>query len=380
MISIRPVFASLTFALTISIHLFGCCAEVSAQSHPFDIPSPRPDGWVTDMTDTLSVEAIEHISQVCEEVNQRIGREMTVVVIGTTNGKRHRQFATDLFNHWGIGDARKNNGILLFAAMQDRQAEIILGDDIDAAEKIRVAQQIMDNNVIPNFKAGDPNSAMYEGIRACATRIYAVADLDVPPELPSAKLDRAKLRRHRQSRKMLPWFLGLLGLGGIATVFGGRYWARYRPRYCEDCQGKSILLDEVEDDQFLDPAEQIEERIGSVDYDVWACLTCESVLKIRYGKLWTRYSRCPQCEYKTRSKITRTLVRPTEYSGGRVQVEERCAHCTYYDRHTYRTPRIVRSSSSSSGSGFGGGGGSFGGGGSGFGGGSSSGGGASGGW
>ncbi len=349
---------------------------VDAQQHPYDIPSPRPDGWVTDLTGSLSVEAVEHISQVCEEVNQRIGREMTVVVINTTNGKHHRQFATDLFNHWGVGGSFKNNGILLFAAMKDRQAEIVLGSGIDSPEQIRVAQQVMDNNVIPNFRNGDPDSAMYEGIRSCATRIYAVADLDAPPELPSAKLNRAKLRRHKQRVKLMPWLLGALGLGGIATVFGGRYWARYRSRYCDECHQKQVLLDEVQDDAFLDPPERIEERIGSVDYDVWACLACETVLKIRYGKLWTRYSRCPQCEYKTRSKISRTIVQATTYSGGRVQVTEQCANCNYFDRHTYATPRIVKSSSSSSG--FGGGGG--GGGGSGFGGGGSSGGGASGGW
>ena len=346
-------------------------------TNPYNIASPRPEGWIVDTSGILSNEAREHISQVCEEVHQRLGKEMTVVVINTTNGKHHRQFATDLFNYWGVGSSMKNDGVLLFAAMQDRQSELILGDGVDTDENVRVAQQIMDHVVVPRFREDDPGSAMYEGIRACATRIYAVSDLDAPPELPSAKLNRAALRTHQQRLGLLPWLLGVLGLAGVGSVFGGRYWMRYHQRYCESCQNKMMLLSETEDDEHLDRGEIAEERIGSVDYDVWACLACEQVLKIRYGKLWTRYSTCPQCRYRTRGKITRTIQQATTYRGGVVRVDESCQNCTYENSHTYRTPRIVRTKTST-----GGFGGSFGGGGSssGFGGGSSSGRGASGGW
>ena len=344
---------------------------------PRNIPSPRPDGWLVDLTDTLNKEEITYINEVCEEVYQTVSREMTVVVINTTSGVNHRKFGTDLFNHWGVGGAIRNNGILLLAAIKDRRAEIVLGSGIDSNEEERNAQRIMDTIIVHNFKQDDPGSALYEGIRACATRILGVADLQAPPELPSAAAKRQAYKRYRRRMSLLPWLLGALGLGGLGLVIGGRYWIRYRPRNCELCSDNRVLLDEAKDDEFLDPPERLEERLGSVDYDVWACLTCEKVNKIRYGKFWTRYSFCPQCEYATRSKITRTLIQATTSHGGKVQVEENCANCSYYNRHTYNTPRIVKSKSSSS-SGFGsGGGGGFS---SGFGGGSSSGGGASGSW
>ncbi|WP_157665211.1 TPM domain-containing protein [Mariniblastus fucicola] len=345
---------------------------------PYNIPTPRPEGWVVDLTNTLNAEEKNHINEVCEEVFQTVGREMTVVVIDTTNGVHHRTFGMNLFNHWQVGSAFRNNGILVMAAIKDRQAEIVLGKGIDTTEQERVAQQIMDNVIVPNFQRNDPGSALYEGIRACAARILLVSDIKAPPELPSAAEKRAQQRKYQRRRSLIPWFLGALGVGGLGLVIGGRYWIRYRPRICEVCNDRRVLLDEVKDDEFLDPPERLEERIGSVDYDVWACLTCEEVIKIRYGKFWTRYSFCPKCGYATRSKITRTLIHATTSHGGKVLVEEKCANCDYYDRHTYYTPRVVKSSSSSS-SGFGGGssGGGFSGG---FGGGSSSGGGASGSW
>jgi uncharacterized protein len=345
---------------------------------PTTIPSPRPEGWLVDLSNTLNKEEADHINEVCEEVFQTLGREMTVVVIDSTHGMNHRRFGKELFNHWGVGGALRNNGILILAAIKDRQAEILLGSGIDSDEDKRIAQQIMDNVIVKNFQQKDPGSALYGGARSCATRIFRVSDLQAPPELPGAALKREAHRKYRRRMNLIPWILGALGLGGLGLVVGGRYWIRYRPRECSTCNDRRVLLDEIQDDEFLDPPERIEERIGSVDYDVWACLTCEEVVKIRYGKFWTRFSFCPQCEYATRAKITRTLIQATTSHGGKVLVEESCRNCDYYDRHTYRTPRIVRSKSSSSGFGSGGGGG--GGFSSGFGGGSSSGGGASGSW
>ena len=158
-------------------------------------------------------------------------------------------------------------------------------------------------------------------------------------------------------------------------MFGGRYYLRYRPRHCPNCSEEMILLKEDKDDTFLEDPEIVEENLGSVDYDVWACLKCEEVLKLRYGKLFTRYSKCPKCWYITVHRIERVLVNATYTHGGKVRVVERCKSCNYHRSYSYQTPMKVRSTSSGSGSSFGGGGG-----GSGFGGGSSSGGGAGGGW
>ena len=357
----------------------------------YEIPSPRASGgtaWCINMTGKISPEAISHINTVCEEVHQKVNKEMTVVVISTTSGRNHRQFGTDLFNHWGVGkwgvgSVFRNDGIMLFVALDDRRAEIILGKGIDDRRKERTAQQIIDDVIVPNFKADDPGSGLYEGIRTCATRLLAVAELDSPVQLPSVAASgggvRAKVRQHKRRGPITwwPWILGITGVGGICAVFGGRYYLRYRPRHCPNCSEEMVLLKEEHDDTFLEDPEIVEENLGSVDYDVWACLKCDEVLKLRYGKLFTRYTKCPKCWYITVHRIERVLVNATYSHGGKVRVVEQCKSCNYHRSYTYRTPMKVRSTSSSSGSSFGG---SSSGGGSGFGGGSSSGGGAGGGW
>ena len=90
-----------------------------------------------------------------------------------------------------------------------------------------------------------------------------------------------------------------------------------------------VKLNEVEDDTHLNVHEQIEERIGSVDYDVWCCTSCDAVEKIRYAAFFTKYAKCPQCRARTKSSSTATIRHATTTMTGLSEVTERCAHCDY---------------------------------------------------
>ena len=127
-------------------------------------------------------------------------------------------------------------------------------------------------------------------------------------------------------------------------------------------------LEETEDDVHLAVGQQAEERVGSVDYDVWKCGECSNQFTLRYPKWITGYSSCPQCHHQTKSS-TETVIEPaTTSSSGSACVVEECAFCSFRHEYTKELPRIERSSSS---------GGSSSSGSSSFGGGSSGGGGAS---
>jgi uncharacterized protein len=169
--------------------------------------------------------------------------------------------------------------------------------------------------------------------------------------------NRADQRRPLGKRgpTYLPWIIGFGGVGLIVSFFGVRHYLRYRSRMCETCRLDRVLLTEVQDDDFLDKPQRIEEKIGSVDYDIWACLECEDVIKLRYGRWFTRYSRCPECSYVTRFKITETVIPATTMNDGLVRVKEFCKACDYHHTHTYATPRIPKRRSGSSGSVFSGG-------------------------
>lgn len=278
---------------------------------------------------------------------------------------------------------------------------IKLGAGIDTPEQQAAAKDILDNEVTPRFKANQFGEGLYAGTFSTALQVLSLAENDVSADLgapaPNPAVSNLSNNSNRSANRnpglsgrrnvrkketsALPFVLG----GGalfvaICSLFAGRRWMRYRSRDCERCHNELVLLSEEQDDQFLEKPEVIEERIGSVDYDVWACLQCEEIMKLRYGRWFTRYSTCPSCTYKTKYEIKDTIVRANYSHGGRVRVDEYCENCPHRRTRHYSTPKLTKSKSSSGGSGFGGSGRSGSRGGRSFGGGRTSGGGASGSW
>jgi uncharacterized protein len=352
--------------------LWFLAATAGAALDPASIPSPRPQGWVVDQARLLSAEDIAALNALGDAVRQRDGAEMAIVTVGSTGGAEPRAFATTLFNRWEIGDRVRNNGLLLFVAIGDRSAEIVLGDGIDSDAGVARSDRIMQEVIVPRFRRGDNAGAIVAGARACAAAFFFLPDTAAPSaEVTAVESETpppAQMPFPRPQGSIMPPVSEIILLVLVLLLFGGmgaggwlglRLIQRRRSRRCRGCGKAMTKLGESEDDAFLEPGERKEEAVGSVDYDVWMCPGCGQVEKLRYGKWFTRYSRCAHCGAVTTNKSTKTLRAATTASGGLVEVHEHCAHCNQERTYTQATPRVSTSSSSSSShrssSGFGGG-------------------------
>ena len=73
-------------------------------------------------------------------------------------------------------------------------------------------------------------------------------------------------------------------------------------------------LEETADDAHLQPAQQLEEKLGSVDYDVWACSACSFVDTKRYGAWFTRYPAYAQASCRDYQEVL-TAYDPRDPTG-----------------------------------------------------------------
>lgn len=355
------------------ILLAGPAGAVSVES----IPTPRPQGWAVDLTGSLTPGDVQALNELCEEVNRKTGAEMAVVAVGTVDGADPREYATRLFNHWGIGQQGANNGILLFTALDDRASEIVLGMGIDTEESRRLSAEIMEREMLPLFRVGNVADALRQGADLSARRILGAslsgsepaAEVSAlqptypkpapsKPPAPSTSFEAPVARDFgRSSPRFGPG--SLLGVLGLIAGSGVLYFKLVPPR-CRECRSRMVKLTESGDDLHLEPSEQSEERVGSVSYDVWLCNGCGQIRKRRWSAWFSGHSACPKCSARTRVRSSTVLVAATYSHGGQVQVDEACGHCDYLHSHTRSTPRRQESRSSSSSrsssrSGFGGG-------------------------
>ncbi|MFT4627849.1 MAG: hypothetical protein ACI8PZ_006539 [Myxococcota bacterium] len=350
------------------------CATLAAAVTPQGVINPQADhrGWVSDMAGVIDRAAEAELEHTLEALHGRLGVEVAVVTVPETD-LTPKTFATVLFEEWQLGDREANNGLLLLLVMDERRLEMETGYGIEPILPDSWLGQMQRSAMVPAFKEGDYGAGLLLGVNLVATRLD-----EFPEEARSGTRGLTITQRMRTATPGTAAAVGLGAAGGLVLLGGGVAVRRRRrrERTCHICNTTMPMLTEDQDDDHLNAVEQLEEAIGSVDYQVHACLTCDHVRTFRVGRWFSGFSRCPTCKAQTRSTSRVTEVVATQYSSGRARITEICANCDYHRSYT----RIIARRSSSSG-GSSGGGGSFGGGGGGsFGGGSSGGGGAGSSW
>lgn len=149
---------------------------------------PWPDHadiFVNDLAGVVAPEAADRIRDQLEQLKTETGIEMTVLTIPTRADYDPtpdiETFATRLFNGWGIGDAARNDGILLLVATVDREMRIELGSGYDQGYDV-LAQDIVSRYVVPEFREARFSEGIETGVTETIARIAGRHAERLPPQ------------------------------------------------------------------------------------------------------------------------------------------------------------------------------------------------------
>lgn len=338
-------------------------------------PRTARGAWVSDMAGVISDQAESALNALLADLERRTTAEIAVVTVRNTSGETPKEFATALFNRWGIGKKGKDNGVLVLLVMEARRVEVETGYGVEGILPDGKVGEMLRREAVPRFRQGDFGGGLLALVRAMAR------------ELGGSETAGSTGDAHLQARA--PSAAPRIPIGGlllIGAAVGMGFWIRRaRIRRCPQCARPMRLLTPQQEKAYLSNVQRFEEDIGAVDWHVWRCDSCQ-VQQIERGRRSWRFSDCPRCGRHTVATRSTILRSPTYTSEGLEEEIDECLRCDYRHVRRVRLPRRMRSTYSSRGwfiGGFGGGGGfaggGFGGGGS-FGGGSSGGGGAGASW
>lgn len=377
--------------------------------------------YVSNPDGVLSPQAEKRLNVMLGEVWQKTTAEPVVVIIDDmAEGYDDVNFANELFDNWKIGKKDTDNGLLLLIVKNPRRATIRTGYGLEGILPDGLSGSILRSNAVPAFKKGDydkgtiatvseiarimtdpvaaqeirskyannrkENSMSFFKFVLVAGGICGVAMLAMVIYLIISSRGKPEQERYRRLNNVRPMllFLSFLGLGLplpaflICQLMMKRL--RDHKRKCPNCGTTMRKLDEATDNDYLTPAQDLEERLNSIDYDVWLCPECGEKDVIPYVNRQSAFTTCPQCGSRTCAlSENRIIRRPTTQAEGIGERIYTCRNCGNITRKSYHIAKEAAAPVVILPGGFGGGsGGGFGGGS--FGGGSTSGGGASVGW
>lgn len=392
-----------------------------------DIPNVQKTDstqYVSDPFNLLKPDTRKNLNIALQQLRAQTTAEVVVVMIDAVPDDTDVEtFATDLFDEWGLGQKDVDNGVLMVVSRDDHAVTIRTGRGVEGVLPDITCGRIIRNQIIPAFKKGDFDTGVTAGITDISTILTDpdnIADVksgtrvrnnnDAQGLISSmagvlilislgllawilyliyiTRKDDVVTRYQRLDAATLPaWCLSALtlGLGLIPTLILWHTKKRIRSQHpgCPNCGHEMIKMDEEADNAYLTPAQDAEERLNSVDYDVWVCPQCNEVDILPFVNKRSNFTLCPQCHARACTPTGyRVIIQPTQHREGQGLKTFKCQNCGHTHNQPFaiaKTPPpaiIVPPGGGRGGGGFGGGG--FGGGG--FGGGISMGGGATGRW
>jgi uncharacterized protein len=88
---------------------------------------PKPQGYVNDFAGVIPPDQRERLQKLSQELKQKTDAELVVVTMPTIGGEDATEYANKLFASWGMGEKSKNNGVLVFLALKERQIRVEVG-------------------------------------------------------------------------------------------------------------------------------------------------------------------------------------------------------------------------------------------------------------
>lgn len=113
---------------------------------------PRLSGPVTDLTGTLSASERGEVERISRALEASDSTQIALLVIPTTGGRPIEDYALETARRNGIGQAGKNNGVLIVVALQDRKCRIEVGTGLEGKLPDGLAGEIIRREMIPEFK------------------------------------------------------------------------------------------------------------------------------------------------------------------------------------------------------------------------------------
>lgn len=194
--------------LAILLSFFLWCSSAFSQEL---IPVPKFD-YVTDTAGLFTPQQRNALENKLADFEKKVGSQVCVVVVPTTNGEPIEDFAHRIGAEWKPGRKGVGDGLLFVVALNDHRVRIDVMRALEGAIPDVTANRILQEAVLPNFKADN----YYQGINQGLDLIFKqIQGEGLPP--PEAKTERTGLEMNGEPLWDEPW-VAIIFIGFVMTM------------------------------------------------------------------------------------------------------------------------------------------------------------------
>lgn len=176
--------------------LFALAMPAAAQTFPERGRSP-----VVDQADLLRPEQELDLTSKAETLYAQTGRQFVVATVKSLEGRAIEDYGYRLGRHWKLGDEKKDDGVILLVAPNEKKVRIETGYGARVFLTDAMSSVIIRNAILPRFRQGD----FAGGIQAGADEIIKQMSLSpVEAERRSSQAEQQEVSRDLRGAGFLP--------------------------------------------------------------------------------------------------------------------------------------------------------------------------------
>lgn len=150
---------------------------------PLAVPAlevPPLKGRVNDMAGLLSPGSATLLEGLLKAHEDSTSNQVALLTIPSLEGEDLEGFSMRVVEQWKLGQAKKDNGVLLLVARDDREVRIEVGGGLEGLLPDITCGRIIRNEIVPRFREGDYEGGILRGAGAILAAIGGVYPAEVP--------------------------------------------------------------------------------------------------------------------------------------------------------------------------------------------------------
>jgi uncharacterized protein len=165
-----------------------CALLMSSSVYALDVPPLT--GRVVDLAQVLPPATAAQLSERLQAHEDKTTNQVAVLIVPSLEGEPLFNFSHRAATTWRLGQKGTDNGALLLVAIKDRKVRIEVGYGLEGALTDARSAQIIRNEIVPRFRAGDFAGGVTAGVEAILKTIEGTYHAPDRPAGPAQLDDR----------------------------------------------------------------------------------------------------------------------------------------------------------------------------------------------